>query len=400
MSEQYDLVIVGGGLGGAVLAKNMAERGVRVLVLEREKQFKDRVRGEFMTSWGVAEAKKLGIYELLCKGPAHQISWADFFLGTELMVHRDAVATTPHQLPCISFYHPAMQECLIAAAKSAGAHVRRGVTVQGVRPGATATVVVEQNGRTEEIGARLVVGADGRSSTARTSAGFKVLRDPEEWLIAGVLMDNVPAPADTATIVISPQLGQCAAVFPQGAGRARTYFIFRASDQPRYQGRGDLSRYIESSKNAGMNGSFYVGAKEAGPLATFDCAETWVERPYSESVALVGDAAAASDPSWGQGLGMTLCDVRVLRDHLLATEDWDAAGRAYAADHDRLSGAVHRSNQWYTQFYLEAGPQADARRARALPLIAADPSRQPDALFSGPEVPLDEAVRKRFFAED
>lgn len=45
---------------------------------------------------------------------------------------------------------------------------------------------------------------------------------------------------------------------------------------------------------------------------------------------LIGDAAASSDPSWGQGLGLTVRDVRVLRDHLLSRENWDEAGHAYA----------------------------------------------------------------------
>ena len=57
----YDIITVGGGLGGASLAKAMAEHGAKVLVLERETQFKDRVRGEILVSWGVAEAKALGI---------------------------------------------------------------------------------------------------------------------------------------------------------------------------------------------------------------------------------------------------------------------------------------------------------------------------------------------------
>jgi choline dehydrogenase-like flavoprotein len=37
----YDIITVGGGLGGSTLAKVMAERGARVLVLERERQFRD-----------------------------------------------------------------------------------------------------------------------------------------------------------------------------------------------------------------------------------------------------------------------------------------------------------------------------------------------------------------------
>src|SRR6185369_6327118 len=90
----YDIVTVGGGLGGSSLAKAMSEHGQRVLVLEREMNFRDRVRGEFMTPWGVAEAKSLGIYELIrdnC-GIDAQVSHLGF--GP-----RDLPSTTPQQLP-------------------------------------------------------------------------------------------------------------------------------------------------------------------------------------------------------------------------------------------------------------------------------------------------------------
>lgn len=400
MPESYDLIVVGGGLGGSSLAMCMAKSGTRVLVLEREQQFKDRVRGEFVTPWGVAETNRLGVLELLRGRCAHEVPWVDFYLGNILTGHRPMAPTTPHQLPCISFYHPAMQELLLSAAASAGASVRRGVTVKEVRPGSPATVVTGDNGRSEEIRARLVVGADGRSSTVRASARFQVRRDPEEMLLAGVLMDNVSAPEDIGQLVINSTLGQAAFVFPQGGGRARTYLGFHAGTQPRYQGAADLPRYIEVCKRTGMNPAFYDNAKAAGPLATFDAAEAWVEHPYRDGVALLGDAAAASDPSWGQGLSLTLRDARVLRDHLLSTDDWETAGHAYAAEHDRHTEVIHTGNLWHTEFFLKTGPEADARRARALPLIAQDHSRQPDTLFSGPEVPVNEAVRKRFFAED
>ena len=56
----YDLIVIGGGLGGSALARVMAAAGARVLVLEQEQRFKDRVRGEFLAPWGVAEAQRLG----------------------------------------------------------------------------------------------------------------------------------------------------------------------------------------------------------------------------------------------------------------------------------------------------------------------------------------------------
>jgi len=98
----------------------MAKSGAQVLVLERAQQFKDRVRGEFIAPWGVAEAKRLGVLELLRDECAHEVPWVDFYSGNVLTGHRPMVPTTPHQLPCLSFYHPAMQELLIDGAASAG----------------------------------------------------------------------------------------------------------------------------------------------------------------------------------------------------------------------------------------------------------------------------------------
>ena len=51
-------------------------------------------------------------------------------------------------------------------------------------------------------------------------------------------------------------------------------------------------------------------------------------------------------------------------------------------------------------FFFEQGTEADARRARALPLIAQEPDRFPDHGVSGPDLPYDERVRRRFFGEE
>lgn len=400
MSQAFDLVIVGGGIGGASLAKGMAERGARVLVLERETQFKDRVRGELLTPWGVAETKKLGIYDLLCEKVAHKIRWVDFYSGNFLTAHRDAAATTPHQCPCISFYHPEMQELLQSAAERAGACVRRGANFQEIKSRAPLTLSFGENTRQEEVRARLLVGVDGRASALRAAAGFETRRDPENMMLAGLLMDGMSAPEDTAQLIFNFSLGQVAAVFPQGRGRVRTYLGVHVANGTRFQGAGDISRFLEGCRNAGINGAYFEGAQPAGPLATFSGAETWVEHPYNAGVALVGDAAAASDPSWGQGLGSVLRDARLLRDQLLSTEDWDAAGHAYAKEHDRHADVTRTVNNWYAEFFLETGKLADERRARALPLIDQDITRQPDTLFSGPDIEVSEGMRRRFFAED
>lgn len=169
----YDIITVGGGLGGASLAKVMAEHGARVLVLEREKEFKDRVRGEQMTSWGVGEARQLGMYDLLRQSSCGQeVRWWQTTLGGVPLERRDCVATTPQHAPQFIFYHPAMQEVLLNAAAEAGAEVCRSATVREVKPGAVPTVVVEHEGRIKELPTRLIVGADGRTSMVRKWAGF------------------------------------------------------------------------------------------------------------------------------------------------------------------------------------------------------------------------------------
>ena len=124
-----------------------------------------------------------------------------------------------------------------------------------------------------------------------------------------------------------------------------------------------------------------------------------MEHPYQDGIALVGDAAASNDPAYGSGLSLTVRDVRVLCDHLQRHDDWDAAGHAYAAEHDRYYGILHTVTNWFGQLFYDTGPDADARRARALPRIAQDGSRVPDHLFSGPDLAVDDTHRQRFFGQ-
>ena len=160
-----------------------------------------------------------------------------------------------------------------------------------------------------------------------------------------------------------------------------------------------MPRFVEESVRCGVPLELYAKAKMAGPLATFDGADNWVEHPYSNGIALIGDAAATSDPIWGQGMSLTLRDVRVLRDVLLADDDWDKAADAYATEHDRYYGAVHSREDLLTEFFYGISAEAKARRDRAMPLINEDPSRVPDYVFSGPELPLNQGVKARLFGE-
>ncbi len=396
----YDVITVGGGLGGAALAKVLAEKGLRVLVTERERQFKDRIRGEWMAPWGVAEAQKLGLYDLLLETCAHE---QPFHLIAGLGPARDFRITTPQRLPAFTFHHPVMQEVVLGAAKAAGAEVWRGVDVcdvRKVRLGQPAVVTVEVDGAARELSARMVVCADGRSSMGRTWGGFETRRGKQRMLGAGLMFENMSVPDDSNFIVMIPGVQRNAFLFPQGSGRVRSYMAYGAHEMSRLQGMGDAERFVDECVRTGIPRESFAGVRAVGPLASFDMTETWVDSPYRDGLALIGDAAGSTDPTWGQGLSLTLRDACVLAEKLLATQDWDAAGQAYAHEHDRYLNSAITAQGWLFDLFFELGPDADARRARALPLLAREPERAPDHNFSGPDLPCDDSVRRRFFAED
>ena len=376
----------------------MARAGARVLVVERETRFQDRVRGEFMEPWGVAETRRLGIYDAI-RAAANDSPFWQIYVGAMKLDRRDCVATTPHNLPNLAIYHPALQELVLAEAAQAGAEVRRGAKVREVKPGNPPTVTVEANGQVEELTPRLVVGADGRSSMVRKWCGFATQREPDRYYIAGLLFEQMSVPPDTAIGAYNPAIGQVGYLFPQGAGRVRAYDVYPIDANFRLQGETSTSRFVAEALNSGIPPEYYEGARASGPLASFISADHWVETPYCDGVVLIGDAASASDPIWGQGLSLTCRDARVLTDLLRENRDWAAACREYAWAHDQYFTNLREADNCMREILVDRGPEADARRARALPRVAQGIAQMPDQGFCGPDEPFDEADRRRLFGD-
>ncbi len=394
VAPSYDVVTVGGGLAGAAIAKAMAERGARILVLERETRFKDRVRGEMLVPWGVAEARELGILDTLKVACAHEIPFVDMGTGP-----RDLASTTQQRTPALTFAHQEMQETLIAAAEAAGAEVRRGVTVERIEPGHPATVVVHA-GSSIRISARLVIAADGRGSMCRKWGNFSVREAPVDFLFAGVVLNGLSAAENLVYFIFNPEFGTIVGFIPIGKNRFRAYFGYPKSSSYRMQGEQMLSQFVSESAKAFPKASqLYQGARCIGPLASFDVSESWVQHPYADGVALIGDAAGTSDPTFGQGLNLTLRDVRVLRDELSTNSDWNAAGHRYADQHGKYFLDCHTVEGWLRTLFQDPSSKAAGIREKAMPLIAQDPTRVPDHLFSGPDLPVSENVRARLFGE-
>jgi 2-polyprenyl-6-methoxyphenol hydroxylase-like FAD-dependent oxidoreductase len=405
----YDVIIVGGGLAGSSLAIALAPIGARILIVEHQDQFRDRIRGEVLMPWGSLEAKRLGIYELLLKSCAIEVAYYSRFRSGAPALVRDLAATTPANTCCMTFPHPAMQEVLLARAASLGVEVRCGEAVANVTLGEPAKVHVGSDAK--GLSARLVVLADGRDSRLRALLGFEVKRDPEQLITAGMILEgdadcseflagSAPPHMSTINLFYDPAGGRMVIAMRIAPGRNRIYLIHHKDILPkRLSGRHSVDEMVRQLRDTGAPAHWFERARQDGPFASFDGSHRWVERPYRDGVVLIGDAAAATDPAWGRGLSRTLRDVRLLRDRLLADSNWRSAAEAYAADHDDFYLRMRRLEAMETSLLFERSDEADRRRAHAFMLFAQDPSRIPDAVGLGPEAPSDDVAKARYFGE-
>ncbi len=394
LAPTYDVIIVGGGLAGAVAGQKLARSGRRVLVLERETTFRDRVRGEQMHPWGGAVARRLGIYdELMASGCGHDARYNNAYVAGHQTSHRDLHATTPYGgIGVTTFHHPEMQELLLTGAAKAGATVRRGASVLSVAGGETAAVAFTDDTGAHAVSARIVIGADGRTSKVRTWAGFQANRDPERLRIAGALLQHTSAPIDGLHMCVAPHGNML--LCPLGDGRARAYFIYDigVAGRRKLSGKDQIDEFLRLCRETGAPPAWFDGVALAPPLADFEGAAQWVEHPYRDGIALVGDAAATLDPSFGSGLSKVLLDIERLLEALATHDDRDRALHAYAASHDRDFRIVHDIESWMMTLLWSRGPEADERRHRVMPRFGAGDPALPD-LQLGPDGPHDAHAR-------
>jgi 2-polyprenyl-6-methoxyphenol hydroxylase-like FAD-dependent oxidoreductase len=195
-ANSADVVIVGGGIAGSALALVLARQGLEVTVLEQQTEYHDRVRGEVLVPWGVAEAEELGILAAL--RDAGGLYGRRSISYDEVLPPDGAEATAVDRarfLPGVPgpwcAGHPATCQALSTAAEKAGARYVRGAAQALVTPGRPPRVRYVLNGAAHDLQSRLVVGADGRSSMVRSQLGIPLHRADPRCVIAGLLVDDV-----------------------------------------------------------------------------------------------------------------------------------------------------------------------------------------------------------------
>ena len=389
----YDLVIVGGGIGGSALATVMARAGRSVLLLEKSAKYEDRVRGEWIAPWGVTETKRLGLYDLLMSAGGHHIAehvTYDESLAPEACEAAPLplgifAADVPGPL-CLG--HPHHCQTLFDAARAAGAECLRPVIVEKITLGADPSVTYTHNGAQVTARARLVVGAEGRQSDVRAAAGIPLHQDkPHHWF-AGLLVENVPG-VDPKRQTIGTEGNFGFLTFPQGNGRVRVYGGYALEDKGRFHGEDGARRFLEAFRMAcaPQNAALAEGTP-AGPLFSYFNNDSWTDEPFAPGCVLIGDAAGWNDPINGLGLSITYRDVRMVSDILKETPAGAAPNFApYAEERAERMRRLRFAGQIQAALDMEFGDAARERRRSYHERKAADPmlGLHGVAIMAGPE---------------
>lgn len=395
----HEVVIVGGGIAGSALAAVLARKGIDVAVLERDAEPVDRVRGEYMVPWRVAELKRLGLLDCLTSAGGifvkRSVPYDENMPGdAALSAALDIASIYPEVPGSLCMGHPAMCMALGKAAEAAGASYVRAVENIDVAAGLSPRIAFSKDGERTEWRPRLVIGADGRNSRVRRQLGFPVLADPARNLLGGMLVDGVPEfPRDQQ--VIGTEERTHFLIFPQSGDRLRLYLSFAFADKEPFAGPARQETVL--ARFAGLRCLPYAAriaqARPIGPFNSFSNEDHWVENPSAPGIVLIGDAAGHNDPIIGQGLSIALRDVRLVSETILGGGWEQSSFRPYVEKRLERMRRLRILARFVTTLRAEFGEEARLRRQRAgrrtrvekmpspLPASLIGPERLPAAAF-------------------
>jgi 2-octaprenyl-6-methoxyphenol hydroxylase len=372
--DEYDLVIVGGGLVGGSLACALAQTGLRTCVVEAvspdaadQPSYDERV---IALAWG--SRRILEAIGLWCEiapeaAPIHRIHVSDrgHFGFARLDCRDEGVDALGYVVP----------------ARLIGRAIRTGLTgVDLLCPARLLGLQVESDwvgleiaadGETRRLRTRLLVAADGGDSGVRKHLGLAVHERSygHDAVITAVTADRPQAGVaferftDTGPLALLPMTGR----------RYSVVWTVREGESGEILGLGDADLLARLQARFGYRlGRFSrPGRRAAYPLKLVLTKETVHPR-----VVLIGNAAHTLHPVAGQGLNLGLRDVAALADVVAeAAQERRDPGRAEVLDrYRRLRGRdqVGMAAITDTLARLFVSPWSPVRAARNLGLLGLD----------------------------
>ena len=370
MTQSADVVVVGGGIAGSALATALVRGGLEVVVLERQRVYRDKVRGEVFVPWGTAELKRLALEEaVLAAGGGYATrlgryeEWLDPEEAADQAVPLDRLRRGVSG--SLNVGHPEACEALAQTAEAAGATVVRGVGEVSVVNGGRTAVAYEHDGLHHELRCRLVAGADGRRSSVRRQVGIGLKETEPVTMGAGMLVDELwEWPADLNATGTEDDLHFLG--FPRPGGRVRLYLLWSVAQKGRFTGANRQREFLDACRFGSLPwGDAIAASRPAGPCSSYPMNDSWCDRVGDQGVVLVGDAAGWNDPIIGQGVSIAVRDARMVSEVLLGeTRWWPSAFADYGEERAERMRRLRIAARLATALWAAFGPAGAALRQR------------------------------------
>jgi digeranylgeranylglycerophospholipid reductase len=288
LNKKYDIIVVGGGPAGSMAARFAVEKGVSVLILEKDRDIGYPVRcGEAVSKVGIEEFIKPDNRWIAAKISKFSFNAPD---GTEVILD---FGEAGYVLERRIFDYE-----LARTAADAGVDILTRTYVNGLLfdNGKVSGVKYEYNGEQKEVKAKIVIAADGVESRVGRWAGLKThidFRDMESAV--QITAANIPVDQNTLYFYFGKD------VSPNGY-----FWIFPKGHNKANIGLG-VSGIIGKKKSAQsfLNDFMNKHYPNAPVLTTIaggvPCAIT-LEKISSPGIMLVGDAARQVNPLSGGGI--------------------------------------------------------------------------------------------------
>jgi flavin-dependent dehydrogenase len=192
--ELWDVVIVGAGPAGSVSAALLAERGWRVLLLERSPWPREKVCGGCLNAAAIAMLREAGLERAIRSGRGLR-QFALNVRGKRLELSLPEGVAIPRDL---------LDQRLVEEATQRGCAFQAGVTASLLPSGHAGefrTVRLTKDGASEDVRARLVLACDGIGGTLLEHEPWATWRVAgNSWFGVATTIDNEPTLVANGTI--------------------------------------------------------------------------------------------------------------------------------------------------------------------------------------------------------
>ncbi len=302
--DHADVVVVGGGPAGAAAAIRLARHGRDVVLVDRATFPRDKICGDGLTAGALRLLEELGLE------PNAVPSWQPV---ADVIVRSPSGREVTFPLPrgsgsyAVIARRAELDAALLDVARRAGVEVRDGCACTGAeeRPD---RVVLELDGR-ESLSTRYVIGADGMWSPLRKHLGVATEGYRGEWhAFRQYFTDVGPRAARDLFVWFEPDLlPGYAWSFPLPGGRANVGFGIQRDGGKVARIQDMKALWPDLLHRPHIAGALGPSARPESPHRAWPIPARIDEVVLTTSRALfVGDAAAATDPMTGEGIGQAL----------------------------------------------------------------------------------------------